>query len=98
MVGEGETRPTREKDNLVFSRHDGRFCPQSNWRLASVSHRFGGDEFVIMLSLLDIDEAESIAQAANIAEILRVALSESSEFPEINYPNGRETNEVRDAV
>lgn len=38
--------------------------------------RFGGDEFVVMLGQLDIDEAESIAQAENIAEKLRVALSE----------------------
>lgn len=38
--------------------------------------RFGGDEFVVMLGQLDIDEAESISQAASIAEKLRVALAE----------------------
>lgn len=37
--------------------------------------RFGGDEFVVMLGQLDIDEAESISQAEIIAEKLRVALS-----------------------
>lgn len=38
--------------------------------------RFGGDEFVVMLGQLDMDEAESIAQARSIAEKLRVALAE----------------------
>jgi diguanylate cyclase (GGDEF)-like protein/PAS domain S-box-containing protein len=38
--------------------------------------RFGGDEFVVMLGRLDIDESESISQARNIAEKLRVALAE----------------------
>jgi diguanylate cyclase (GGDEF)-like protein len=38
--------------------------------------RFGGDEFVIMLSDLDIDKAESITQAANVAEKIRSTLSE----------------------
>jgi len=38
--------------------------------------RFGGDEFVVMLGQLDIDETESISQAGNIAEKLRVALAE----------------------
>ena len=38
--------------------------------------RFGGDEFVVMLGQLDIDEAESIAQAEIIAEKLRASLSE----------------------
>ncbi|WP_310491365.1 sensor domain-containing diguanylate cyclase [Dechloromonas sp.] len=38
--------------------------------------RFGGDEFVVMLGQLDMDEAESISQAGSIAEKLRVALAE----------------------
>lgn len=38
--------------------------------------RFGGDEFVVMLGQLDMDEAESISQAASIAEKLRLALAE----------------------
>ena len=38
--------------------------------------RFGGDEFVIMLSDLDVDKTESIAQAAIVAEKIRSSLSE----------------------
>lgn len=38
--------------------------------------RFGGDEFVVMLSQLDLDKTESITQAEIIAEKLRVALAE----------------------
>lgn len=38
--------------------------------------RFGGDEFVIMLSDLDIDKAESIRQAGSVAEKIRSSLSE----------------------
>lgn len=38
--------------------------------------RFGGDEFVVMISELDVDEAESIAQARAIGEKIRVALAE----------------------
>jgi diguanylate cyclase (GGDEF)-like protein/PAS domain S-box-containing protein len=38
--------------------------------------RFGGDEFVVMLVLLDIDEAESRTHAEIIAEKLRAALAE----------------------
>ena len=38
--------------------------------------RFGGDEFVVMLSELDQDTAESTAQAAIIAEKIRAALFE----------------------
>ncbi len=39
--------------------------------------RFGGDEFVVMLSQLNPDRAESSAQAALIAEKLRARLSEA---------------------
>jgi len=39
--------------------------------------RFGGDEFVVMLSTLESGEAESIAQAAIIAAKVRAVLSES---------------------
>jgi len=38
--------------------------------------RFGGDEFVVMISELDTDRAESLAQASLIAEKIRVTLSE----------------------
>jgi diguanylate cyclase (GGDEF)-like protein/PAS domain S-box-containing protein len=38
--------------------------------------RYGGDEYVVMLSDLDIDEAESIAQASIVAEKIRSSLSE----------------------
>jgi len=37
--------------------------------------RIGGDEFVIMICELDADKAESAAQAAAVAEKIRVALS-----------------------
>lgn len=38
--------------------------------------RFGGDEFVIMINELGTDKAESILQAAVVAEKIRTALSE----------------------
>lgn len=38
--------------------------------------RFGGDEFVVMLSELDADKTKSNSQAALIAEKIRAALSE----------------------
>ncbi|MDD5300571.1 MAG: diguanylate cyclase [Gallionella sp.] len=38
--------------------------------------RFGGDEFVVMLSELDEDKAESTAQAAIVAEKIRTTLAE----------------------
>lgn len=38
--------------------------------------RFGGDEFVVVLSELAIDRAESLAQASVIAEKLRLALAQ----------------------
>lgn len=38
--------------------------------------RFGGDEFVIIVSELAADEADSISQATAIAEKIRIALSE----------------------
>jgi diguanylate cyclase (GGDEF)-like protein/PAS domain S-box-containing protein len=38
--------------------------------------RFGGDEFVVMLSELVTDRAESTVQARNVAEKIRMALSE----------------------
>ena len=37
--------------------------------------RFGGDEFVVMLGQLDMDEAKSISLAGSIAEKLRLALA-----------------------
>ncbi len=38
--------------------------------------RFGGDEFVVMLSELDVDKTESITQASIVAEKIRAILSE----------------------
>lgn len=38
--------------------------------------RFGGDEFVVVISELDTDPAASAAQAARVAEKIRAALSE----------------------
>jgi diguanylate cyclase (GGDEF)-like protein/PAS domain S-box-containing protein len=38
--------------------------------------RFGGDEFVVMISELVADKAESMEQARNVAEKIRLALSE----------------------
>jgi diguanylate cyclase (GGDEF)-like protein/PAS domain S-box-containing protein len=38
--------------------------------------RFGGDEFVVMLSELDADKAHSVAQATAIAEKIRAVLAE----------------------
>lgn len=38
--------------------------------------RFGGDEFVVMLGQLDVDQAESAAEARIVAEKLRAALTE----------------------
>jgi diguanylate cyclase (GGDEF)-like protein/PAS domain S-box-containing protein len=42
--------------------------------------RFGGDEFVVMLSELDADKAISTTQAAIVAEKIRAALSEPYQF------------------
>ena len=38
--------------------------------------RFGGDEFVVVLSELDVDKAESTTQASIVAEKIRAALAE----------------------
>ena len=38
--------------------------------------RFGGDEFVVMLSELDVDQELSIKQAGIVAEKIRVTLAE----------------------
>jgi diguanylate cyclase (GGDEF)-like protein/hemerythrin-like metal-binding protein/PAS domain S-box-containing protein len=38
--------------------------------------RFGGDEFVVMLTELEVDKAESTAQAGIVAEKIRAALAE----------------------
>ena len=39
--------------------------------------RFGGDEFVVMLSDLNVDKAESISRVKIVAEKIRIALSNS---------------------
>jgi diguanylate cyclase (GGDEF)-like protein/PAS domain S-box-containing protein len=54
--------------------------------------RFGGDEFVVMLSELDVDKAESIMQASVVAEKIRVILAEPYELP--IQQNGLATNNV----
>jgi len=38
--------------------------------------RFGGDEFVVLLSELDVDNAKSIVEAGIVAEKIRIALAE----------------------
>lgn len=38
--------------------------------------RFGGDEFVVMLSELDVDKAESVKKVSIVAEKIRASLSE----------------------
>ena len=38
--------------------------------------RFGGDEFVVILSELDADKTESVSQTGSVAEKVRIALSE----------------------
>lgn len=38
--------------------------------------RFGGDEFVVLLSELDVDNAKSIVEAGLVAEKIRIALAE----------------------
>jgi diguanylate cyclase (GGDEF)-like protein/PAS domain S-box-containing protein len=38
--------------------------------------RFGGDEFVVMLGELNVDQTESIAQASRVAEKVRLALAD----------------------
>lgn len=43
--------------------------------------RFGGDEFVILLNDLDVDKAESAAQAGMVAEKIRVRLTEPYVLP-----------------
>jgi len=43
--------------------------------------RFGGDEFVVMLRDLDTDQAVSTAQAAVVAEKIRLSLSEPYRLP-----------------
>jgi diguanylate cyclase (GGDEF)-like protein/PAS domain S-box-containing protein len=45
-------------------------------RQADTVARFGGDEFVVMISKLDVDKEESAAQARNIADKIRCTLSE----------------------
>jgi diguanylate cyclase (GGDEF)-like protein len=39
--------------------------------------RFGGDEFVVLLSELDVDKAQSIVQSSNVAEKIRATLTEA---------------------
>ena len=43
--------------------------------------RFGGDEFVVLLSDMDVDQAQSAAQAQAVAEKIRLALSEPYVLP-----------------
>ena len=45
-------------------------------READTTARFGGDEFVVMLSELDVDKAEPIIQAGIVAEKIRLILAE----------------------
>jgi diguanylate cyclase (GGDEF)-like protein len=45
-------------------------------READTVARFGGDEFVVILSELEVDKAESSSQAGIVAEKIRVSLAE----------------------
>ena len=45
-------------------------------REVDVVARFGGDEFVVILNELDVDHAQSVADARVVAEKLRAALDE----------------------
>ncbi len=47
--------------------------------------RFGGDEFVVVVSELDADKADSAAQATIIAEKIRVTLSEPYQLTVAHY-------------
>jgi diguanylate cyclase (GGDEF)-like protein len=49
--------------------------------------RFGGDEFIVMLSELDADKAESVAQAARVAEKIRAALADTYRLSVSNEKN-----------
>ena len=51
--------------------------------------RFGGDEFVVMLSELDVDQAKSVSQAIAVAEKIRAALSEPYVLTKVS--NGTDT-------
>jgi diguanylate cyclase (GGDEF)-like protein len=53
--------------------------------------RFGGDEFVVMISELDTDKSASIAQVGLIAEKIRTALSEPY-FLSIKHEGKAETS------
>jgi diguanylate cyclase (GGDEF)-like protein/hemerythrin-like metal-binding protein len=46
-------------------------------RETDTAARFGGDEFVVMLSELEVDQAKSFAQARIVAEKIRVSLAET---------------------
>ncbi|MHB8455819.1 MAG: diguanylate cyclase domain-containing protein [Acidiferrobacterales bacterium] len=59
-------------------------------RVVDTVARFGGDEFMVMISELDTDKAKSTAQAGIIAEKIRVALSETY-FLIRKQGNGSET-------
>ena len=39
--------------------------------------RFGGDEFVVILNQLDVDQSESVAQSGSVAEKLRASLEQT---------------------
>ncbi|MEO8343682.1 MAG: diguanylate cyclase [Gallionella sp.] len=45
-------------------------------READTIARFGGDEFVVMLSELDVEKADPVTQASIVAEKIRLALAE----------------------
>ncbi len=50
-------------------------------RLIDTVSRFGGDEFVVLLSDFGLDKAESASQAKIVAEKIRVKLAEPYRFP-----------------
>jgi GGDEF domain-containing protein len=54
--------------------------------------RFGGDEFVVMLSELDADKVQSTEQAAGVAEKIRASVAEPY-FLNVTHP-GQESRVV----
>jgi diguanylate cyclase (GGDEF)-like protein len=55
--------------------------------------RFGGDEFVVMLSELDVDKTESMTQAGMVAEKIRAILAEPYVLALLQQENAKTTGE-----
>jgi diguanylate cyclase (GGDEF)-like protein/PAS domain S-box-containing protein len=55
--------------------------------------RFGGDEFIVLINELDVDEALSVTQAKNIAEKIHIALSASYHLQQAKTGSASELTE-----